>query len=848
MWRVTIKGLLDHRMRMLLTALSVVLGVGFVAGTFVVTDTMSGVFDELVGSTGGIDVFVEGEDALDALVGSYYERPLVDPGVLDEVAAVEGVQHAFGGVEGYAQIIAPDGHAIVPVGPPTLGASWIPPPLGSRQVAPGGHPPEGPDEVVVDHRTADRHDLHVGDRVQIVFGTVAPRTFEIVGIASNASGDNLAGATLAEFDLATAQEVLGHGDHFTQIQLSAADGVTPDELAARVDAVLGEGLAAITAAESREVIMEQVDSALGFFTIALGIFGAVALVVGAFIIANTFSIVVVQRTRELALLRALGATDRQVVGSLLLEAVLVGLLASVLGVVAGLGLAALLQALLSLFGFDMPSGALVLRPRTVAVALLVGVGVTLLSALLPARKASRLPPIAALRDVQLPVLRVRPARTAAAAVAAATGIGLVVWALTAHPDRPEAVIGVAALLVLLALGGAAPLLSRPLVRLLAAPAARLGVPGRLARGNALRTPRRTWATASALMIGLALVSLVAVLAASLKASATAALDTALRADLVLTAGGSLAGGSVPTVVAETLAAAPEVGAVSPVRAGFADLAGAGTALVAIDPTTWEDVAAISVTAGALAGLAEQGTVMVDTDVAAEHDLAVDDVVAGEFLATGHRDLTVAAVFEPDQLLSGWVLGTATYDANVAQPLDAAVLVVGDRGVPLERVREAVAAVTAAYPAVQVQDQGEYREATAGQVDQLLALVTALLGMALLISVLGITNTLALSVHERTREIGLLRAVGMTRRQVRAMIRWEAVTVAVLGALLGTAVGIAFAWALVRALADEGLTRLVVPGGQLAVDVAVAALAGMVAAVLPARRAARLDVLDAVTVE
>lgn len=850
MWRITLKGLLAHRVRLVLTTLSVLLGVAFVSGTFVLTDTMAKVFDDLVrGGTSSVDVLIRSASADDVAVGtdtSYYGATTLPEALLDDVLAVDGVADAEGAVEGYALIVRPDGEPITPMGPPSLGVSWST--RGDRVVREGGRPPSGPDEVVVDATTADRHGLQVGDRVRIVFASSTPRTFTVVGTSSAEGGENLAGATLAEFEPSTAQRLLGLDGMFTGISVWAHDGVDADVLVDRLTAALPPDTQAITAADWADETMAQIEDALGFITTALGAFAAIALLVGAFIIANTFSITVVQRTREFALLRALGASRRQVVLGVVGEALVVGAAASVLGVLAGMGLAAGLQELLRAFGLDMPTGTLVLRPRTVVVGLTIGLLVTVVSALLPARRAAGVHPMAALRESRPTTYRLSTARrtwgTAVGALAAAlVGVGAV-----AQPAGAGPVVGAGAALAAVSLAVLGPALTRPVLGVLGGSGDHFGITARVARRNSMRTPRRTWTTAAALTVGLALVSSVAVMAASMKASSSVAMDATMRADIILTAGNAMTGGTVPPVLAQRIAALPEVGAVSPFRAGTGTVAGTSASVISVDPTTWEQVGTTDVTAGSFDALSRSGTLAVDAELAELRGYAVGDRVDVVFPASGATTLELVAVFEPDGLLSGWLSSIDTSDAVFSQPLDAAVLVAAAPDHDVDSLRAAVEGVTAAYPSVTVQDQAEYRDTVAGQVDQVLALVTALLGMALFIAVLGIMNTLALSIHERTREIGLLRAVGMSRGQVRGMIRWEAVTVAALGSTTGLVFGTVIGWAITRALADEGMGTFAMPIDQLTVAVLLAILAGVLAAVLPARAAARLDVLRAVTVE
>jgi putative ABC transport system permease protein len=848
-WRITLKGLLAHRVRLVLTTLSVVLGVAFVSGTFVLTDTMSAVFEDLVQtSSSSVDVVVRGAspDTGSALEELDTQPPTLRETLLDDVLAVPGVASAEGTVEGYAMLVRPNGDAITPSGPPTLGAAWSD--EGLRVVAEGGRPPTEPDEVVIDEATAERYDLPVGERITIVFSATPPREFTIVGIAAAEEGDNLAGATYAEFDRRTAQEVLDLQGQYTGFSVWAHDYVTPEALVTRLETSLPADVDAITAEDRADEIMEGIDQALGFITIIFGIFAGIAVVVGAFIIANTFSITVLQRTREFALLRSLGASRRQVVASVVGEAAVIGLLASVLGILAGLGLAVGLNELLRVMGFDMPSGSLVLQPRTIVVALAIGLVVTIVSSLLPARRAAGIHPMAAMRAVSIQAYRPSRLRLVSGIAAGIGATVAVAIAIVAQPDSAGLLVGLGAILALAALGATGPALTRPVLRLFGGSGQRFGTVGRIARSNSLRTPRRTWTTAAALTIGVALVSAVAVMASSIKASSSDALEGTLRADVVLSAGNAMTGGTVPPVLARSLEAVPIVSAVAPIPIGGGEIDGSHATISAIDPVHWDAVAETTFVEGDLTGFAPQMTIAVDRELAEREGYAVGDVLPAIFPASGETELRLKAIFEPDQLLSGWLVSIGTHEALFNQVADASVLVAGDEGAAPEEVLAAVEQAASSYPAVVVQDQAQYRDSVAGQVDRILALVTALLAMAVFIAVLGIMNTLALSIHERTHEIGLLRAVGMTRGQVRGMIRWEAVTIAWLGAFVGLLLGVVFGWATTRALSDQGMTAFVIPWVQLAGAVLIAVVAGVLAAILPARRAAKLDVLRAVTVE
>jgi putative ABC transport system permease protein len=586
-----------------------------------------------------------------------------------------------------------------------------------------------------------------------------------------------------------------------------------------------------------------VADALGFFTTGLLGFAAISLLVGALIIWNTFSILVAQRTRELALLRAVGASRRQVRFSVVAEAFVIGLVSAALGLGLGLGVAAGLRAALAVVGIEVPTTTLQVEPRTIAAALLVGVVVTVLAALLPARQATRVAPVAALRAVDAPARPVGRTRIAGGALLTVLGAAGLAAAMV-----EEGRLGLAAVAMLLTLAGVltlAPLIATVVTRLIGAPLGRLGgTTAQLARRNALRSPRRTANTATALMIGLALVSTVTVVASSMKASVADVIADSSRADFILKGAGQASPG-LPPQLTEELRGVDGVGTVSELRFASAQVDGATTFVSAVDPATAETAADLEVTSGSVADLGS-GSVLVSDKVAEAKGWTVGDTVPITYAQTGEQSLTVVGTYANTALLgSDYVTDLAVHDANGGTALDVAVLVVAADGADLDDVRAGLETVVDAYPVAQLDDEASFTESQAQTIDQLLAIVTMLLALAVIIALLGIVNTLALSVFERTRELGLLRAVGMTRRQVRAVVRWEAVIVAVLGALLGAVLGLAFGAALTRGLAGEGLSVLAIPGGRLALYVLFAALAGVLAAIGPARRAARVDVLHAV---
>ncbi len=841
MWRATIKGLIAHKLRLVLTALAVILGVAFVAGTFVLTDTLGHTFDQLFSEVNkGVAVTVRAASAF----GDTRDR--IPESLLPKIRQVEGVERASGIVQGYAQVVDKDGKPIATGGAPTFGLNWVDAPenpLSLRE----GRAPRADGEVGVDAGTAKKHDLQVGDRVEILFQG-SPEEFTIVGLLGFGEADNLAGATLVAFDTATAQRVLDAEGKFDVIDIVASDGVSPIALRNRIASVLPKGVQAITGAKAAEEQADQIKEGLGFFRTALLVFAGISLFVGTFIIFNTFSIIVAQRTRELGLLRALGASGRQVTVSVLAEAAIVGLLASAAGLGLGVLIAMGLTALLKGFGIALPSSSLQFLPRTVWVSLVIGTVVTLVAAVSPARRAARIPPIAAMRDVPLPTASLRR-RSLVGSVVAVIGLAALMYGLFGSVGAPIRFVGLGVALIFVGVAMLAPLVARPLSRGIGAPFARLfKVPGRLGRENASRNPRRTASTASALMIGLALVAFTSVFAQSLKASVGELLSSTLRADYILST--SQFAGFSPAA-ADAVRKVEGVGIVSEVRGGQDSrikINGGGTKFVSgVDPATLGDVMDLEVAQGSLADMGDDGLVVRDKEATA-HGWKAGDPITIRFPSGSPIHTKVAAVFEANSFTGDYLIPIAAFDAHFTQHLDQDVLLKAAPGADLTAIRAGIDAALQPFGNVKVEDQAEFRASQEKQIDTLLGLVTALLLLAIIIALVGIVNTLALSIFERTREIGLLRAVGMTRRQVRGMVRWEAVIISVFGAVMGLAVGLFFAWALVKALADEGITAFSIPVTQLVTYVILAALAGVLAAVWPARRAAKLDVLRAVTVE
>lgn len=853
MLTTTLRSITAHKARLAMTGLAVVLGVAFMAGTLILTDTVRRTFDDLFTDVyAGTDAVVRSSDVISSPFGPDQRGP-VPASVLEVVEATEGVDVAEPAVTFIAQVVTPDGEVIGGGGngPPSFGVNWTDVPgLGVFTIAEGAAP-QGPDDLVLDRASAVEANLAIGDQVTLLTSQ-APRTFTLVGIATFGALDSPAGATVSLVTLEVAEQLFGVPDAYSEIGVVATDGTSPEELVAALDARLPDGTEAVTGAERTAEDQQSFADALGFFNTFLLVFAVIALVVGSFIIYNTFSIVLAQRTRELALLRAIGASRRQVLGSVMGEALVVGIVASLVGLVLGALTALGLRALLDAVGFGIPATSLVVTPTTVAVAVGVGTVITLLAAVFPALRASRVPPLAALRNVATepkpPVVRVL-----IGVLVCGLGVLLLVGGLLGGGDAALGGVAGGALFVFVGVAVIAPILVRPLVRTIGWPLPRLSpVSGNLAERNAMRNPRRTASTAAALMIGVGLVGFIAVFAASATASVNQVIDRSFSGDLIIDSG-QFVGGVSPQLATE-VAGVPGVAASTGVRflSGELDLpqrtdgapAGSGASfLLAVDTSALPEITDPEVVSGRVADLALD-EVAVAISVAEDFGLALGDEIPSRF-PTGPRTLSVAGTYENRLLLGDWIIGLDTADEATFERLDSQVWVRAEPDADVTALQTELAAVATPWPSAEVQDLNQFKQSQSDQFNQLLALVYVLLALAVVIALVGIANTLALSVYERTRELGLLRAVGMARAQVRSMVIGEAVLIAVFGTLLGLAIGLGFGWLLVLALRGEGLGVLSIPVPTLVVVVILAAIAGVAAAVFPAARAGRLDVLDAI---
>ncbi len=842
MWRLALSNALASRSRLALTWLAVALGVAFVTGSLVLTDTSTRLLDDQFRTTAaGVDLTVRGAAAFDAAMGVEVQRDPLPAALADRIGATPGVDRVRAVASGPGQLQV-DGRAVEPAGPTVLG-TWAEAPFTAYELR-AGRAPVADGEVVLDAATATGHGIDLGDTV--VVSAATSRQLRVVGLTGVGDGDGLADSTVVLAALPTAQALLDLGTGVTSVDVIAAEGVPVADLRGDLAAALGEQYAVTNAQDAAAASADAAKESIEYLRIVLLALAAAGLVVGAFLIANTFGIVLTQRTRELALLRAAGATGRQVLASVLGEALLVGVTGAAGGTVAGIGAAHALRGLARDLGLALPDGALTVTARTIVVGLAAGTLVTLSAALGPARRAARVAPVEAMRASDPAPAAPRRGRLVTGWVALGLGVVLLgTAALTRH------VVGVAfgAALLLAGLVVLGPVLAPRLTQAVGRPLRGLGVPGQLARESAVRNPRRTAATATALALGLALIVFVTVLGSSVKAIGATSTE-AITADLLVQSSRDEMLGGLSPEVAARIAALPEVAAVSPVRYGHWLDGSTTSALTAVDPATLPRVADVQMAAGDLTAL-ESGGIVLAADVAAERGLSVGDTLAMTFPRDGEQPLRVVGLMADDSaraLSTSYVVSLGTYTEHFSEDVDATVYVaLADDADPAE-ARQALRAAVEDFPNAEVLDQAEAAAGRAAAVDQVLGLVTVLLGFAVLIALLGITNTLALSIVERTREIGLLRAVGTTRGQLSWMVRAEAVLVAAVAVVVGVPLGLGLAVATLAGLASDTAMVVRVPVAQLAAIVVAAVLAGLAAGLLPARRAARLDVLSAIATQ
>jgi putative ABC transport system permease protein len=845
--KVALRGLMAHKLRMLITFVAVAIGVAFMGGVLVLGDTMNRAFDDLFSDVfRGTDAVVRSEQVFSSDFGDI--RSGVDEDLVAVIEDVDGVESVAGSTDSFARIIDQDGDPVgnPAFGPPTFGSTWVDGRLNPFNLD-EGRAPEADDEIVIDRGAADSTEYELGDQVTVQTAKGIGE-FELVGVAKFGTADSPGGATFVMWTAAAAQEWIGEEGKFSTISVAAEDGVSQQEVTAAVaDALDGDGatgVEVVTGAEITEETQDEIGEQLGFFTTLLLVFAAIALVVGTFVIYNSFAIIVAQRTRELALLRAIGARRRQVRRAVLIEAVAIGLVGAAVGFMVGLALAWGLGKL-----FQVPGGGLAVIPSSVVVAIVTGLVVTVVSAVLPAWRASRVPPLAAMREVAID-------RTGRSRLRLVIGVGvLVVGAVTVVAGASGtalATVGLGVGLVFLGLILVCPGLARPVSRAIGAPVQRLrGATGRLARENASRNPRRTSATAQALMIGVGLVALLLVVNASIRASFDKIVDDNFRGDFVVDSGtfGII---GLPPEVAQEIERIPDVDNVAPLRFSPGRVDGDDQGVTGTSPDAFE-LFGLPVVDGE-ADLS-RGEVVVLRDHAEDRGLQVGDEISlgliDDARPEAERTATVAGIYEPVEgalEFGRYVIGLDEYDAAAPTSSDTQVFVEIAPGATVEEVQPEIERVVEPFASADVQSVEDFKDTVKSQLDVLLFLLIGLLTLSVIIAVLGIANTILLSVLERTREIGLLRAVGMRRRQVRATVRWEAVIISLYGTVLGLAFGLVGGWGLVRALRDEGFGVFQLPVAWFVILALVGGLVGIGAAVLPAWRASRLNVLTAIHTE
>lgn len=836
MRKVSLRNLAAHKVRLLLTVISVLLGTAFVAGSFVFTDTLKGSFDK---------IFSNAYENVDARVQPrepYY--PGVPTDLVERISAVPGVAKVDTEINAPIVLINAQGKKVDTGGAPSEGAIWTdaahsintPPSFAS------GHAPTKPGEVVVNEGAAKRGHLHTGDHARVVLPNAAVVDVSVVGIYR--TDTETGGYVGVRFVPEQAVALFTDGSHYAAVLVAADRGISEKTITQRIAQILPSTLEARTGTQAREDIQKDIRTALSFMTYILLAFGFIALIVGTFIIYNTFSMIIAQRVRELALLRAIGADRKQISRSVLMEAALIGLVGSALGLAGGIGLAYALRAILDALDLGLPSGGLVLSGRTIVTAMLVGTVVTLLSAYAPARRAAKVAPVAAMREEHSsPTAHSLRRRTMLGVVFALAGAFVTVAGSLA--DKA----GTGALLTglgVLAVGAGAMLLSPVLANWVITPLGRVigrpfGTVGGLARTNAVRNPRRTAATAFALTLGLLLVSGIAVIGASMKTSLNRLLDNNVSADYILSTQVQM---PVPLPAAAAAAKVDGVGSMTELHALSALLDGKHYVGTGVDGPL-HPVLRVSMKRG---GGDPHGTgLLVSSKTAEKRGWAVGSTHVVAVPGRTPVQLTLTGVYKDDQLLGPWLVSGDVYRSLTPRNewSDMVALIKAAPGADLDRMHDELNQVTDAYAVVNVQTRDEFKGQVASQINGLLGLLYGLLGLAIVIAILGIINTLALSVVERRREIGMLRAVGMLRKQVRRAIYLESLLIAVFGAALGLVLGLTYGALFTRTLRDQGLDRLSIPWGQAVGFLVVAAVVGVLAALWPGIRAARTRPLEAI---
>ena len=844
MLRIAIKGVFARKSRLALTAIAVVLGTSFLSGTYVFSDTLQTTFNQLFADVfKNTDSFVRSSNVIEGELGRE-QRQLIPVSLVQEVKNIDGVSDAEGLVQGFARIVGKDGKPIGSEGdgPPTFG-SVISDYSGSLWKIQTGALPKGPSEVALDEDSAKKGGYTTGDIVRIT-SAGGSRDFKMVGVATYGDVRSPGGATFALFDLDTASEFIAKPGYVDAVLVRGDGDLDDEQLSAQIRASLlsTPDVEVLTGAQITEETQSEIGRALSFFAILLSIFSYIALGVGSFVIYNVFSISAAQRQRENALFRALGASRKQVARSALVEAFAVGAFGSTVGLFAGLGLSKALGAMLQALGVDLPNSGLVLEPRTVVVTLTAGMFVTLVSAYLPARRSGKVPPIAAIRDTALDTTGPRRSRSISGVTSVFLGGGLVASVVAGADTK---ILGLGILFVFAGTLILGPLTSRPLALALGLPLVRTrGVIGQMAQQNAARNPKRSSRTAAPVLIGVALVTAVTSLAASIKTEITDVFGRQFTGDYAISTEARGFGGLSPELVTQ-VSKLPEVSNATGIGVTVGEIDGEGSRLTVLDPKTANGLLDLGVTTGLLTDLTADG-ILVSDSWALKHAAKLGSVIEVRLTDGAVYRLTVQGTYARRELAGRFTVSSELLDRASIPRFDLVVYVKGARGANDKDTYAAIDEVVKKYGNGSLYSKSEYIEKQASSVNQLLGLIYGLLALSIVIAVVGIVITLLLSVFERRREIGLLRAVGMTKSQVRSIVRWESVITSLIGAVVGVVLGVGLGYVVILALRSQGLSTFSVPYGSVLTILVLSFLVGVVASVYPARRATKLDILEALS--
>ncbi|MEU6078956.1 FtsX-like permease family protein [Streptomyces sp. NPDC047108] len=848
MFRTAVRNVLAHKARLMMTVLAVMLGVAFVSGTLIFTDSVGTAFkNRSAKSFENVAVAVR-SDGPPAGSGSEVggdegkKDPVLTQRLLKRIGNLPGALSATGSVTGFTALADKDGK-LVGEGWGSNGANYFPGPDGEddRYTFTDGRAPKARDEIAIDSRTADRTGFRTGDTARVsTDGPVMKQ--RITGVFDTDDGSVGAGGSLVLFDNTTAMKVLDTGGEYDEITVRAEQGASDAALKRAVEKVVPGDTEVTTgkvlADEQAEFIAEDTKQ----MSQVLLYFAGIALFVGIFLIANTFTMLVAQRTKELALLRAIGATRRQVTRSVLLEALLIGLVASVSGFLLGSGVAVGMRAGVNAMGAALPDGPLVIAPTTALYALLVGVVITMLAAWLPGRRAAKIPPVAAMNSVHAaPTTRGLVVRNSIGS--AITALGTAMLFMGTQGSSTGVLFGGAGL-VLVGVIVLTPLLSRPVIAAAAPLLARFGVSGTLARRNAVRNPRRTAATASALMIGLTLITGMTVIATSMQTAIDKMAVDSLKSDYSVTMANF--NGLNPDVRSK-LDKLPEVEASSPLRTAYGEAGDTFTRMTGLDPRSAPELLNLDFTSGSFTGLGAKKA-LIDQDLADDLHVKVGDTVRYTFDDDKTVAVRVGGIYEGNEMFQGLYVPTSVVNPHLDKVADDQVLVKMKDGAS-DAAEATIVDALGKNPAISVKDKQAISDDFAQAINLLLKMLYGLLAMAILIAVLGVVNTLAMSVFERKHEIGMLRAIGLDRSRVKRMVRLEAVVISLFGAILGIGLGLFIAWAAGTSIAGTVTTyTMQIPFLEIGVFLGMAALVGVLAALWPARRAAKLNALEAIKAE